>query len=94
VFEVQVNASGEVTLYGRFDAGQIQKAKLVFDEISSSCVVDFTNLDYISSCGLSVLLVTEKRLRHKGQRLRLTNMNEHIKQVFKYAGLDSIFEIE
>lgn len=91
---MKVDASGEVALYGRFDAGQLQKAKQVFDEINTSCVVDFANLDYISSCGLSVLLVTEKRLRNSGHRLRLRNMNEHIKQVFKYAGLDSIFKIE
>lgn len=94
MFDLKVDPSGEIVLYGRFDAGQLQKAKHVFDGIDSSCVVDFENLDYISSCGLSVLLITEKRLRGNGQRLRLRNMNEHIRQVFRYAGLDSIFEIE
>jgi anti-anti-sigma regulatory factor len=41
-----------------------------------------------------VLLATQKRLGDAGHQLRLKHMNRHIREVFKYAGFDTIFEIE
>ena len=75
------------------NATQVDKAYEVFDRIQSSGDVDFTNLDYISSAGLSVLLKTQKRLKDQGEAMKLVNMNQHVKKVFTYAGFDIIFEI-
>ncbi len=50
-------------------------------------------LEYISSAGLGVLLKTQKRAMATGQGLRLVNANQHIRDIFKYAGFDRIFEI-
>ena len=43
--------------------------------------------------GLGVLLKTQKRVMASGQGLRLVNVNKHIRDIFKYAGFDRIFEI-
>ncbi|MGD9489642.1 MAG: STAS domain-containing protein [Calditrichaceae bacterium] len=94
MFEIKLGEDSTVLLSGRLDAAQTDKAKAVFEEIISSCDVNFENLDYISSAGLSVLLMTQKRLNNSGHRLKLKNMNRHIKEVFTYAGFDMIFEIE
>jgi len=94
MFEIKNVKEGEILISGRFDASQVDKAKQVFDGLTDSTVVDFRDLTYISSGGLSVLLGTEKRLRQTGRRLRLRNMNNHITELFKYAGLDMVFEIE
>ena len=94
MFEAKRNAAGEIHLSGRFDASQVDKARAVFDEITTTCVVDFSNLDYISSAGLSVLLLTQKRLSQAGHSLKLKNLSIHIKQVFEYARFDLIFEIK
>ena len=94
MFRADLRENGEILLVGRFDAAQVESAHSVFDKIVSTCLVDFTNLDYISSGGLSVLLATQKRLGDMGHRLRLKHMNKHIREVFKYAGFDTIFEIE
>ena len=56
--------------------------------------VHFDRLDYISSAGLSVLLHTQQRLAASGHGLRLAGMNPHVRLVFEYAGLDSVFPIE
>jgi anti-sigma B factor antagonist len=93
MFRIELQDSEEIVLAGRFDAAQVDKARAVFDILSKTCVVNFENLDYISSGGLSVLLATQKRLGQTGDRLILTNMNNHIREVFKYAGFDVIFEI-
>jgi anti-anti-sigma factor len=85
--------NGQVRLSGRFDAAQVEKARVVFDQVKDSTVVDFGDLEYISSAGLGILLMTQRRLRETGKSLKLINMNKHIRDVFQYAGFDKIFEI-
>jgi anti-sigma B factor antagonist len=93
MLEIKINKANEITLSGRFDASQVETANQIFEKINKSTVVNFKDLDYISSAGLSVLLVVQKRLTEKNQQLKLVNMNNHIRDVFKYAGFDMIFEI-
>lgn len=93
MFDVRVEPDGEISLVGRFDAAQVEKAQAVFDSIQESRVINFRQLDYISSAGLGLLLKTQKRLKDMGERLRLKHLNPHIRDVFRYAGFDAIFEI-
>jgi len=51
MFEAELRRSNEIKLTGRFDASQVENAKKVFDSVTNSCEVDFTNLEYISSAG-------------------------------------------
>jgi anti-sigma B factor antagonist len=94
VFDAKLVGGSEIRLSGRFDASQVDKARAVFDSITKTCIVDFEDLDYISSGGLSVLLAAQKRLSQSGQCLKLQNMNVHIRQVFEYAGFNRIFDIQ
>jgi anti-sigma B factor antagonist len=56
-------------------------------------VLDCTALEYLSSAGLGVLLKTQKRLKSGAGQLRLTGVNRHVHDIFRYAGFDQIFEI-
>ena len=94
MFKAQISENGDILLSGRFDALQVDKANEVFDRIDRSCVVNFADLEYISSAGLGILLKTQKRLSDSNKALKLINMNKHIKDVFRYAGFEVIFEIE
>ena len=94
MFRIDLRENQDVALTGRFDAAQVEYARSVFDKIVGTCCVDFGQLDYISSGGLSVLLATQKRLSETGHQLKLKNMSRHIREVFKYAGFDVIFEID
>ena len=94
MFEIKTVDQTEIQLIGRFDASQTDIAKNIFVEVQKTTLVDFTNLNYISSAGLGVLLMTQKRLKDSGDELILKNMNEHIREIFKYAGFDMIFKIE
>ena len=85
---------GEIRLGGVFDASQVPTAEPVFEEIQETSVVNFQGLEYISSAGLSVLLMTQKRLAGAGHELKLVNLSNHISDVFRYAGFDLIFSIE
>ncbi len=94
MFEIHFNENQEVILQGRFDASQVERATELFERINETTKVDFTDLDYISSAGLSVLLKTQKRLMNNGQELIIKNLNKHIREIFKYAGFDLLFKIE
>ena len=83
----------EIRLRGRFDASQVEYAKTIFGAVTKSCTVDLTELEYISSAGLGVLLMTQKRLSNQGTKLKLVNINPHIKDILRYAGFDKLFEI-
>jgi anti-sigma B factor antagonist len=93
VFDIKVDGSS-IVLVGRFDASQTDRAKQVFGTLDGSAVVDFSQLDYISSAGLGVLLFTQKRLVAAGESLKLTHLNDHIREIFRIAGFDRIFEVE
>ncbi len=90
---VERTQEGSVAMRGRFDASQVEYAKSALGDVNQDCTIDMSELEYISSAGLGVLLMIQKRLSQKGARLRLVNINSHIKDVFRYAGFDKIFEI-
>jgi anti-anti-sigma factor len=94
VFDIKVADDGRVVLFGRFDASQVGRAREALDHIESSCSVHFEELDYISSAGLGLLLSVQKRLRGTGDSITLVGLNKHIREVFKIAGFDQVFDIE
>jgi anti-sigma B factor antagonist len=94
MFEFKIAQDGQILLSGRLDASQAEKAKREFDQITKSAIVNFKDLEYISSAGLGVLFAAQKRLKDSAQGLKLINMNQHIRDVFRYARFDLIFEIE
>ena len=93
MFEIRMGEQGEIIMTGRLDAAQCDKALQFMDAVSAPRIVDLAALEYISSAGLGVLLKTQKRAMAGGQGLRLLNANKHIRDIFKYAGFDRIFEI-
>jgi len=94
MFEIQVEEGGRVKLAGRLDAAQADRAKAALDGVKESATLDLTDLDYVSSAGLGVLVQTYKRLRDAGLTFRLTNMKPRIRSVFVYAGLDKVLTLE
>ena len=74
---------------GRIDANT---ASLLDKEISSviagtdSIVIDFDNVEYISSAGLRVLLGTSKAMLKKNGELKIINVSDNIMAVFAVTG--------
>ena len=56
-------------------------------------VVDLSQLEYVSSSGLRVLLLAAKRLQGTGGKIVLCSMKDHVRQVFDLAGFSSILSI-
>lgn len=94
MFEIHRGDNDEILLSGRLDASQVEVVRDELKNLKKSCVVDFKDLEYISSAGMGVLLGVQKRLADSGQSLTLTHMNRHIREIFRIAGFDNVFSIE
>lgn len=56
-------------------------------------VFDFKELEYISSSGLRILLVSKKVMNKQGQMFVL-NVNENIMDIFTITGFKDILDIQ
>jgi len=84
-------------LSGRLDSNTSQGfEKKIFDSISNgsrNMIIEFKDLDYISSAGLRVILKATKALKREDGRIMLCDMQDYVKEVFEIAGFDSILPI-
>ena len=56
-------------------------------------LIDFTNLEYISSAGLRLLLKLQKEFVNKGG-MTIENPNDIVKEIFKVTGFSNILNIK
>ena len=54
---------------------------------------DFSELEYISSAGLRILLTVQKTMMSCGGKMTVSNANESVKSVFEITGCSDIFTI-
>jgi len=84
-------------LNGRLDSNTSQgfekKIFQAIDDGSKSIIIDFKNLDYISSAGLRVILKATKALKREDGAIMLCDMQDYVKEVFEIAGFDSFLPI-
>ena len=59
-----------------------------------SLIIDFKDLEYISSAGLRVLIATQKQLKEKDIPLTIRNVNDTVGEIFRMSGFDKILKIE
>ena len=59
-----------------------------------SLTLDFTNLAYISSAGLRVLLMFQKKINQSDGKMTVVNPNELVSEVFEVTGFSDILNIE
>ena len=84
-------------LNGRLDSNTSQgfekKIFQAIDDGSKSMIIDFKDLDYISSAGLRVILKATKALKREEGKMMLCDMQDYVKEVFEIAGFDSFLPI-
>ena len=86
------------TLEGEMDTAAAAEVEKVMEPLYTSdgkdVIIDCTNLEYIASSGLRILISILKGAKSAGSRVVLRGVNDDIKSVFKLTGFDSIFEFE
>lgn len=59
----------------------------------SELILDMTNLEYVSSAGLRVILKVQKVMFNQG-KMKLIGVNETVMEVFEITGFSNILKIE
>ena len=57
-------------------------------------ILDFSNVEYISSAGLRVLIAMEKSMRHQGGSMTIRHVNPAIKEIIRLAGFLQVMHVE
>ena len=94
MFTIRMGAEGAVKFTGRLDASAAEEAQATLRAIAGPMTADFSELEYISSAGLGLMVEVHKRLASQGHSLRIVNSTQKVRNVFAYAGLDKLLRIE
>jgi anti-anti-sigma factor len=94
MLEIQVENEGRVRLKGRLDAASAPKAREALRPLKGPMALDMSDLEYISSAGIGVVVETYKRLHGEGAGFRVLNLSPGVRAVFRYAGLEQMLAIE
>jgi anti-sigma B factor antagonist len=93
-----IKKEGEIVVVdveGQLIVGNRQELKQkVLDELErgeKKFLIDFAQTGYIDSSGLGVLVSLSKKIRDQGGELRLANLNDDLKTLFKLTKLDTLF---
>lgn len=69
-------------------------SEIASDKTNKGLIVDFQNVNNMSSSALGMLITVQKRMREAKNELRLCNINDNIKEVFYITRLDEILTID
>lgn len=65
----------------------------LFDNGEKNLIFNCTEVDYISSSGLRVFLVAQKKAISTNGKLYLCNMQPTIQEIFRISGFSNLFRI-
>lgn len=97
--EIKKNQAGDsltIDIIGRLDAATApQLEKELNNSLTGikSLILDFSQLEYIASAGLRVLLVAQKRMNKQGS-MTIKNVTEEVKEVLDMTGFINFLHIE
>ena len=86
-----------LAIEGRIDTITSQELDKEINAESSnfdSLIMDLTDLEYISSAGLRVLIATQKKLKSDDIPFVIKNVNDTVGEIFRMSGFDKILKIE
>ena len=86
-----------VVLSGRLDTTTSPDLdKALYDELSGirELILDFTELNYISSAGLRVLLRFQRKMNAQDAGMKITGVSDPILEIFDITGFSEILTVE
>lgn len=85
------------TLKGELDTAAAVEAEQVLKPLYNSdgrdIIIDCTELEYIASSGLRILISILKGAKAKGSKVTIRNLNDDIRNVFRLTGFINLFDI-
>jgi anti-anti-sigma factor len=75
------------------DGIRAQLLALADEPNESNLLLDFGNIDYLSSMMLAVLVNLHKKLLERGRQLTVANLSPQVYEVFRVTGLDKFLDL-
>ena len=86
-----------IELAGEIDikcSGKIKnKIKEIYEDKPHTLIVDMTEVSFMDSSGLAVLVGALKQSRVNNSKLKLAGMTKDVRSIFEICKLETIFEI-
>lgn len=86
-----------VRIQGNLDTGSSPDAQETINSLisdgASRILVSLAEVDFVASSGLRILLATAKKLGATGGSLRISNLNEVVREVFEMSGFSTILNV-
>lgn len=86
-----------VSIKGRMDSISSPEFEKELSELMAegqiNLIIDFGELDYISSAGLRSILAAAKKLENKEGKLLLSALKDMVKEVFEITGFTAIIPV-
>ena len=97
--EVRIEHGESMNVYvsGRLDtvtSVEFDKAIKAEEITEDLVVIDFSNVEYISSAGLRVLLALKRELDGKSKALEIHNINAVVREIFSVTGFINALTIK
>lgn len=82
-----------IDITGRLDSGTAEEAENWISSFSiqpeKALIINFAELDYISSAGLRVIFNFARNFKKSGNKFAICNAQDHVREVFEISGFDS-----
>jgi len=84
-------------LLGRLDASSSpllqNRLNILLKDAHNRVLLDFSNIDYLSSAGLRVLLSFSKKYKENKKKMSIFSVTEDVMDIIKLTGFDKILDI-
>ncbi len=87
----------KITLNGSLDIEGASALEIPFSQVAEThkkVIVDMTNVDFLASIGIRVLVKAAKTIGGRGGRLAVFNANDAARSVLASTGVDSIIFVQ
>lgn len=95
--KTKINDFSVLSIEGRIDTTNFNQFEieinLLFNSGEKNFIFNCEGLNYISSSGLRVFLIAQKKSISLNGKLHLCNLQPNIKEIFDISGFSSIFKI-
>lgn len=82
-----------INIIGRLDSGTAEDAEQLISSFSMQpgkpLIMDFAELEYISSAGLRVIFNFARSLKKSGSKFAICKAQDHVREIFEISGFDS-----
>ena len=95
--QTEQNGIAIIALKGRLDAESAPEAERIIMDIfkadKNKLIFDLSDLEYLSSGGLRVVLSASKETRKRDGKIVLCCLNEYVQEIFEVSGFHTIIPI-